>query len=158
MHGVSVQKMKPHLRSATQEDFEFAFAAKKDALGPHITVWLGVMNKEEARVAIERALARESATPTLGTNDRDTYMKEMASELRAALIDPVPVRIVGESFEYGAKKELEQTPLFAVARRGSNWLVYSSERDLFSLAFGVDPSALSILGFASGDALAEWLG
>jgi GNAT superfamily N-acetyltransferase len=33
---VSAHDMKPLLRSATEADFEFAFQAKKDALGPHI--------------------------------------------------------------------------------------------------------------------------
>ncbi|MBM0104595.1 hypothetical protein JM946_07545 [Steroidobacter sp. S1-65] len=116
------------------------------------------MNKKEARIAIERSLAKESATPTLGTNDRDTYVREKANELREALIEPVPIRIVGESFEYGAKKDLERIALYVVARQGDNWLVYSPEREVFSLAFGTDPTALSILGFVSDDALAEWLG
>lgn len=116
------------------------------------------MNREDARIAIERSLAKESATPTLGTVDRDGYIKEKSRELREALIEPVPARVVGESFEYGSKKELGKTALFAVAYQNSNWLVYSPECDLFSLAFGTDPTELSILGFASDDALAEWLG
>lgn len=116
------------------------------------------MNRADARIAIERSLAKESATPTPGTDNRDAYIREKARELRVALIEPVSVRIVGESFEYGAKRDLEQTALFAVAHQGRNWLVYSPERDLFSLAFGTDPMELSILGFASDDALAEWLG
>lgn len=116
------------------------------------------MNRADASIAIERSLNKESSTPTLGTDDRDAYIREKASELRKALIEPVSVGIVGESYEYGAKKDLEQTALFGVARQGSNWLVYSPELDLFSLAFGTDAMELSILGFASDDALAEWLG
>jgi hypothetical protein len=116
------------------------------------------MNREEARLAIERSLAKESATPTLGPDDRATYIRIKADELRDALIEPRPACIVSESFEYGAKEDFEQTKLFAIAHQGENWLVYSPERDVFSLAFGIDPMALSMLGFASDDALAEWLG
>lgn len=116
------------------------------------------MTKADARAAIDRSLARGSATPATWVEDRRTYIEERSAELQAALIEPIRVFVVGESFSYGVKKQLDGTELFAIARRDDHWLLYSPQFELFSLAFGADEKDLSIVGFASDDALAEWLG
>lgn len=116
------------------------------------------MNKSEASDAIHASLERGSSTPATWTADRDEYIKEKSLELEACVIDPVRVRITGETFRYGAHTRLNDVEVFAIARRGEDWLLFAPVLRTFSLAFGSNEQDLSILGFASTDALAEWLG
>ena len=55
-------------------------------------------------------------------------------------------------------QELMDAGVYAIARAGTNWLIFAPAVDRFSLAFGERPEDLTILGFSSNDALAEWLG
>ena len=116
------------------------------------------MNKQEAREVIEDSLSRGSGTPVTWTKDRDAYIAKASSGLLSSLIDPVPVRIVDETYKYDVKMQMEASEIFAIARRDDDWLLYSPARRIFSRAFGPNEDRLSILGFASPDALAEWLG
>jgi hypothetical protein len=75
-----------------------------------------------------------------------------------SVINPLPVGIADETFRYGTKNQLETAGVFAIARKGDRWLLYSPTLKMFSLAFGAGAAGLSILGFASTDALAECLG
>jgi len=66
--------------------------------------------------------------------------------------------VVEETFEYGVLDEMKKERVLAVARSGDHWLLYRPAKKEFSLAFGTETSALTILGFSSPDALGEWLG
>ena len=82
----------------------------------------------------------------------------MSAALLRHVIAPVPATVVGENFAYGVKESLRNQIVFAIARSEYNWLLYVPALGVFSLAFGEDPEKLTILGFATNDALAEWLG
>jgi hypothetical protein len=116
------------------------------------------MNKAEALAAIEASFEKGSNTPCSWAPDQNAYIAQKQSELLELVIEPVPANITGEAFDYGVKQELSQAPLFAIAQRGDTWLLYAPASDMFSLASGDSPAAMSILGFSSSDALAEWLG
>ncbi|WP_293387760.1 hypothetical protein [Nevskia sp.] len=85
-------------------------------------------------------------------------MTEQSQKLIDAVVEPVRVSIVEETFSYGVAEKLKRMEVFAVARSENSWLLYAPEAGVFSLAFGLAPDSLRILGFASDDALAEWLG
>lgn len=116
------------------------------------------MNRESAMRAVRASISRGSCTPCTWRADRDAYISEKSSELLGFVIDPVPVRIASEIYNYGAKEQLAKSALFAIANSSQKWLLYAPDTDQFSLAFGSSPEALEILGFSSNDALAEWLG
>ncbi len=116
------------------------------------------MNRERAVSALKESLNRESSTPCTWADDREAYILAKSSELLASVIEPALATISGETFNYGVKQELERTTVYAIARSSSNWLLYAPELDRFSLAFGEVTNSLTILGFSSNDALAEWLG
>jgi hypothetical protein len=116
------------------------------------------MKKEEAISAIRESLSRGSSTPCTWREDRDAYIKEKSDELYKDVIEPIPVTVGGEAFDYGTYSELQGKEIFCIARSGNNWLLYIPELGHFSLAFGENQGSLNILGFSSEDALAEWLG
>ena len=116
------------------------------------------MKKSEALDAIDASLARGSSTPAIWTSDRDEYIKEKSAERKACAIDPVRARVTAETFRYGAQNKFNEVEVFAIARRGEDWLLFAPVLGTFSLASGSNAQDLSILGFASTDALAEWLG
>lgn len=116
------------------------------------------MHKQLAVSALMASFSRGSSTPSTWVADRDTYIAEQCSELLDAVIEPALASITSEAFSYGEKQELGGTLLYAIARSGTRWLLYSAELERFALAFGERPDGLSLLGFSSSDALAEWLG
>lgn len=116
------------------------------------------MNKDFAVSALNASLRRGSSTPCTWAADRDAYIAAKSAELLDAVIEPITATISGESFSYGAMQELMGAGVYAIARSGTSWLLFSPSTDRFSLAFGEHPEDLVILGFSSNDALAEWLG
>ncbi len=117
------------------------------------------MNRIQAIEAIKASVAKGSSTPILGDLDRNTYLTDELSKLLASCIEPLPVTVVGETYKYGVYEEISKYHIFAVAQRDNYWwLLFIPEIDKFSLAFGASIDLLTILGFASDDALAEWLG
>jgi hypothetical protein len=77
------------------------------------------------------------------------------------VVEPVEVDAVASDWaqQYCGQPDTVRK-LVALARSEDKWLLYDHEKDEFSLAYGevLPGSALSLLGFASDDALAEWLG
>jgi hypothetical protein len=118
----------------------------------------GSMNRERAISAIESSIRRGSATPCTWASDRDAYIAQKSSELLDAVIEPVAVSVTGELFHYGVMESLQDKRVYAIAKSETNWLLYVPELEVFSLAIGETPTQLSILGFSTNDALAEWLG
>ncbi|WP_139222764.1 hypothetical protein [Paracidovorax wautersii] len=116
------------------------------------------MNKAEALAAIQASFKRGSNTPCSWATDPATYITQKQSELLELVIEPITAKITDETYRYGVKQELASTPDFAIARRASTWLLYAPTTEVFSLAHGDSPENMSILGFSSSDALAEWLG
>jgi hypothetical protein len=116
------------------------------------------MNRVQAIAAVQSSLEKGSSMPCTWPDDREAYIASESKKLLECVIDPSPAKIVAESFNYGLKDKLDHVEVFAVARREDNWLLYVPESGEFSLAYGAAPDSLTILGFGSPDALAEWLG
>ena len=116
------------------------------------------MNKAKALAAIQASFERGSNTPCSWAPDRNAYIAQKECELLELVIEPVTANITGETFNYGVSEELSSATVFAIARTADAWLLYAPTADVFSLASGDSPAAVSILGFSSSDALAEWLG
>ena len=119
------------------------------------------MTRTEAQERIEESFARESATPSIGAKDRDAYVEEQKAKLRACLIDPVPVTAIASDWaqRYGGQTS-EVRKMVALAHSDGKWLLYDEATGDFATANGaaVLGGPLSLLGFQSKDALAEWLG
>jgi hypothetical protein len=116
------------------------------------------MTPQEALEAINASLLRESATPTLGADDRNAYLREQGEALRSSMVEPVLVRVVASTFEHGLTAKLSGHAAYAVARDADKWLGFCPELGEFFLAYGSSPDQLKAWGFSSDDALAEWLG
>ncbi|MCV2219153.1 hypothetical protein [Thauera sp. Sel9] len=122
------------------------------------------MSSNVAIQALEASLAGDSATPNMGASDRETYLQEQRTHLRKYIIEPVPVVAYANSWaqQYCG---LGSGPYSMIAVAYCNdkvgqCLLYNPETGLFSLAYGHidDPNGVGLVGYASNDALAEWLG
>ncbi|WP_157725058.1 hypothetical protein [Vogesella sp. LIG4] len=116
------------------------------------------MNKDQAFAVLNASFACGSDTWVAPEHDRATYIANKSQQLLGCVIDPVKVTIQGEMFHYGVHEKLSQSQLRAIAHQDGRWLIYSPDQDVFALGFGESATRLTVLGFASGDALAEWLG
>jgi hypothetical protein len=111
--------------------------------------------------ALKDSLARPSGTPCTWREDRDVYIAEQTAALLERVIEPVTVRAVANDW---AQKYVPDTDgavrsFLAVARHEEKWLLFDPNSGTFSLAHGsAESMPLGLLGFASPDALAEWLG
>ena len=117
------------------------------------------MDRSSATQMLNEAFSLPTTTPCTWRNDRDSYIAEKQEELRASQIDPVAVSaaadiIAQQHFGHDGKAR----PYVAIARSGETWLLYSQETREFAKAFGKTADGLALLGPASPDALAEWLG
>ena len=117
------------------------------------------MDRLSATEKLNDAFAQPTSTPCTWRDDRDTYISEMREQLLSSQIDPIAVIatadiIAQQHFGHDAVAR----SYFAIARSGETWLLYSQDTGEFAKAFGRSPNALGLLGPASQDALAEWLG
>ena len=115
------------------------------------------MNRDDALKVIRASISRGTATPTLAP-DRGEYIRSMIEQLESALIDPIPVKILGEAKHEGLMEVLATADAVVIARSSDHYLGFIPETGEFFLAYGPDPAQLNALGFFSDDALAEWLG
>jgi hypothetical protein len=120
------------------------------------------MTDHPATHALEESLAGETSTPCTWRPDRENYLAEQSSRLREAVLNaPITVTAVASDWaqQYcGQSNEVRH--FVAVARTDDTWLLFDPKTAEFAKAFGASdqPEPLSLLGFASRDALAEWLG
>ena len=112
---------------------------------------------DDARTVIRESIARGSSTPTL-REPRELYLSEQSERLINCVIPPALAVVVGETFHHGVYDQLRTEQVFAVARADDRWLLYRPTKRQFALAYGPNLSELTIWGFSSSDALAEWLG
>lgn len=117
------------------------------------------MDRLLATARLNEAFARTTATPCTWRRDRDAYISEMQEHLLASQIDPLPVVAIGDIVaQQNFGSDGVARSYFAIARDGETWLLYSPSTGHFAKAFGACRESLALLGFASHDALAEWLG
>jgi hypothetical protein len=119
------------------------------------------MDRTEASRILEESLGRRTATPCTSRRDRDVYIEEQKASLRACLIAPLDVSAVASAWaqEWCSQPDTIRQ-MIAFARREGSWLLYDPSAKTFALAYGDNPAdgPLSLHGFESDDALAEWLG
>jgi hypothetical protein len=120
------------------------------------------MTAHPALLALEKSLQGETSTPCTWRADREVYIREEAEALRQRVIDaPYEVQAVASDWaqQFCGQSGTVKT-MFAVANSADQWLLYDPASDAFAKAFGKQGQSepLSLLGFASADALAEWLG
>ena len=116
------------------------------------------MTRSQALEVIRASAARGTATPIFD-EDRELAVQRLATELEAAVIDPLPAKVLGVAYPDTSLAQLlaGERP-FVLAHEGTNWLGYLPSLGEFFLAYGPDPAQLNALGFHSPDALAEWRG
>jgi hypothetical protein len=120
------------------------------------------MTNHPALLALMGSLERDSCTPCTWRPDREAYIEEETDSLRRRVVQaPYEVRAVASDWaqEFCAQPSTVRT-LVAVAQSGEQWLLFDPASGTFAKAFGRagQPEPLSLLGFESADALAEWLG
>jgi len=109
--------------------------------------------------AIESSIAGDSSTPDYGAVDRQKYLNMKRDELRRALVTPVEVTVrTSEWIRRYGEFQLDEYEMIAVARDGDHWLLYDPESTEFCAADGPSNGDITLIGFKSTDALAEWLG
>jgi hypothetical protein len=116
------------------------------------------MTRNQALEVIRASVALGTATPIF-EEDRDAAVRRLASELEAAVIDPLPALVLGVAYPDTSLAQVlaGESPL-VLAHVGTNWLGYFPSLGDFFLAYGPNPTQLNALGFHSPDALAEWRG
>ncbi|AMO24353.1 hypothetical protein GCM10027034_14240 [Ramlibacter solisilvae] len=115
------------------------------------------MTRQDVIERIRESASRGSATPTLGPN-RAQYLAEQTELLIGSVIEPSSATVIGETYGYGVFDELKSEHVLAVAHDADRWLLFRPVKGEYSLAHGPDVEHLTIWGFSSPDALAEWLG
>jgi hypothetical protein len=118
------------------------------------------VDTDAAILALKESLARPSRTPCTWRPDRDGYIEEQRAALLSCVIQPIQVQAAANSWaqQYVAGTIGQVRSFLAVARQEDAWLLFCPETRVFGKAFGSDASSLSLWGFFSEDALAEWLG
>jgi hypothetical protein len=116
------------------------------------------MTADEARSVIRASIQRGSRTPRLGGKPREQYIQDETDALLGWVIDPLSVTVTGQSFGEELAASLASNPAIAIARARETWLLYIPETREFAQAHGWHAHDLTVLGFHSTDALAEWLG
>ena len=118
------------------------------------------MDTALALLALEASLSSPSSTPCTWASDQEAYINEQKASLRASLISPRTVLAVGSVWaQKYAEADDQEREFVALASSGESWLLYCPRTGQFTKAFGSpDSRVLSLLGFSSEDALAEWLG
>jgi hypothetical protein len=115
------------------------------------------MTHADAFELIRASVSRGTATPSFG-RFREEYIRTQSDHLLAAVIEPQLVHVVGETYSHGVLKQLRSENVLALAREEEKWLLYRPTKGEFCLAYGENSYELTIWGFSSVDALAEWLG
>ena len=112
------------------------------------------------RRIVEESLSRPSSTPHYVEPDREAFLTRERDKLRACLIEPVEVRATPSAWAVTHADLAENSyDLVAVARSGSRWLLCdASTRQFFQASQSASGDTLSLIGFSSDDALAEWNG
>ena len=115
------------------------------------------MTREDAVDLIRASVSRGTATPSFGPS-REEYIRTQTDRLLEAVVEPQLVRVVGETYCHGVLQDLRSESVLAVAREEEKWLLFRPSRGEFCMAYGRSQNELTIWGFSSADALAEWLG
>ena len=116
------------------------------------------MLREDAIAVISASLSRGSIAPAAGAANPDAYLATQGARLLEVVVEPTVVTISRSTFDYGLLEQLQGETLFAIAREADTWLIYCTPSKRFLQAFGGSVNDLTALGFASEDALCEWLG
>jgi hypothetical protein len=118
------------------------------------------MEKEEAVAALKASLELPSCTPAVGVADREQFLTVEREKLLGLVIDPIKVSAVPTDWarKYAPLKN-DRYDMFAIAGKEGSWLLLDPSTNEFALAYG-DPltGTVSLFGFSSSDALAEWRG
>jgi hypothetical protein len=117
------------------------------------------MNKADAIRILEESFLRPTSTPNIGTENREQYIKENQKYLIEHSIEPVMV----EAFTSQWAKDFtdftnESYQMLCIAKSERRELLYDEDNKTFSLAVRNEKGKLYLVGYASTDALAEWLG
>jgi len=115
------------------------------------------LTRDQVIEAIRESIARGSCTPTLA-EPRAEYLARETDRLLAAVVDACVATVVGEIYQYGVYEQLKSEQPLAIAQDGERWLLLRPAKGEFALAYGPGAEQLTIWGFSSSDALAEWLG
>ena len=117
------------------------------------------MNKEDANSLLLESFSKGSSTPINGAKNRDEFIKSENERLLELVIEPTPVIAqTGEWVKKYGEFDKDKYEMIAIAGRGDNWLLYNPETKMFSLSYGELNGKITLIGFASDDALAEWRG
>lgn len=117
------------------------------------------MNKSDAITILKESFSHPTSTPHVGAADRDIYIEKSKYFLIEHVVDPLKVEAhtsqwVREFTDFTADSYF----MTAIAKNENRELLYDENSKTFSLAIRNEQGKLYLVGYASTDALAEWLG
>ena len=116
------------------------------------------MDRSEAVKVISESLSKGTSSPFVGFPDRDEAVREAGEALLSDVLEPFKVAVTAASFPEYDFVEFSGSEVYAIAGDCKHTLLFSPTLGKFALGWGENPEAMTMLGFASDDALAEWRG
>ncbi|WP_275628386.1 hypothetical protein [Pseudomonas sp. 273] len=117
------------------------------------------MNISEVILLLKESFSHPTSTPNVGREDRERYIRDNQECLIEHVVEPVAV----EAYTAEWTREFtgftaDSYEMLCIAKSKNEELLYDERNKTFSLAIRNDRGKLYIIGYASSDALAEWLG
>ncbi|MCP1604742.1 hypothetical protein [Pseudomonas citronellolis] len=117
------------------------------------------MDRSDVIELLKESFAHPTSTPNIGEGGRDEYISKNQEYLIEHAIEPVAVEVyttewTREFTEFTA----DSYEMLCIAKSENDELLYDEKNKTFSLAIRNDKGTLYLVGYASSDALAEWLG
>ena len=116
------------------------------------------MDRAQAVSLISASIAKGTGSPFVGVEDRDAAVEEAGRNLLSDVIEPYQVRVTSASFPEYDFEQFSSCSVYAIAGQADHLLLYCPSSGKFALGWGEDHQEIQMLGFATGDALAEWRG
>ncbi|MBY6189331.1 hypothetical protein KUV22_02770 [Microbulbifer agarilyticus] len=88
----------------------------------------------------------------------EKYVESQTQFLLDHVIEPVQAKVTSACFPEYDFENYKNSEVWCIARSGNSWLLHNVNENEFALGFGESEASISMLGFSSPDALAEWLG
>lgn len=114
------------------------------------------MSISEVISLLKESFSHPTSTPNVGREDRERYIRDNQEFLIEHVVEPVAVEVY--TTEWTREFTADSYEMLCIAKSENDELLYDEKNKTFSLAIRNDKGTLYLVGYASSDALAEWLG
>lgn len=116
------------------------------------------MGKSELLIIVRESRAKGTSSPFVGAPDREAEIDKVLVQLEHCLFDPYLVNVLGAYHPQEQCPFINKEGIYAIAELGNEYLLYSPISNCFAKAWNTNKNEYTILGFSSGDVIAEWRG